>query len=296
VVVDATAGGMGHSQAFATSLKESDKLICIDKDINALKNKDKLISPCEKVLIHDGFENISSILKNNNIDKVDVILADLGVSSHQIDTAGRGFSYMKDGPLDMRMDQTQKRDAHHVVNNYTLARLQEVIKTFGEERYAKSITAAIIAARPVNGTAQLAKVITDAVPGNYFKTGGHPAKRTFQAIRMEVNHELDVLERFIFDAVNYLKIGGRIAIITFHSLEDRIVKHAFKHLEASCVCPPKTPQCICGKTSTLKVLTKKPILPSIDEQNKNPRAASAKLRIAQKICDIPSKDDRGGGK
>jgi len=279
VVVDATAGGLGHSKALASHLEKSDTLICIDKDTVALENK--IDFPI--IRVHDSFENIEQILKSKNIDGVDVILADLGVSSYQIDTAERGFSYMKDGKLDMRMDQSQKRDAYHVVNNYTSARLETIIKELGEERYAKMITKAIVDARPVTGTKQLAKIITDAVPKHYCITGGHPAKRTFQAIRMEVNHELEVLEKFVYSAVNALKKGGRIAIITFHSLEDRIVKHVFKYLSLSCTCPPKSPKCVCGKVATLKILTKKPILPSIDEQNTNPRAASAKLRLGERI-------------
>ncbi|MDR0462023.1 MAG: 16S rRNA (cytosine(1402)-N(4))-methyltransferase RsmH [Christensenellaceae bacterium] len=285
IVVDATAGGLGHSSEIAKRLKSIDKLICIDKDSEAFKhNADRIKSDCKVIFINDGFENITQILKNNNIEKIDAVLADLGVSSHQIDVPERGFSYTKDGPLDMRMNQTQQRDAHHVVNNYTATRLEEVIKTFGEERYARQITSAIVNARPIETTMQLAKIITDAVPGNYYKTGGHPAKRTFQAIRMEVNRELEVLEKFVYDATHALKDGGRIAIITFHSLEDRIVKHAFKYLESPCVCPPKTPKCICGKVQELKILTKKPIVASNDEVNVNPRASSAKLRIGEKVA------------
>jgi len=282
IFVDATAGGMGHSAQIASRLTPNDKIICIDKDINAFKNKENVISTCEKVFVNDSFDNIKEILEINDIKGVDGILADLGVSSHQIDTADRGFSYMKDGPLCMRMDQTQKRDARHVVNNYTPARLEEIIREYGEERYAKMITSAIVKARPIETTLALVKVITGAVPGNYYKTGGHPAKRTFQAIRIEVNRELEVLEKFIYDAVEMLNPGGRLAVITFHSLEDRIVKHALRYLEKSCVCPPKTPKCICEKKSTVINLTKRPILPTIEEQNTNPRSQSAKLRVAEK--------------
>jgi 16S rRNA (cytosine1402-N4)-methyltransferase len=282
-VVDATAGGFGHSSAIAKKLLKGDKIVCIDKDLDAFKNKDK-VSGCETVFVHNGFENIIQILKDNNIEKVDAILADLGVSSHQIDTAERGFSYTKDGALDMRMNQDSQRDAWHVVNHYTPARLEQIIKEFGEERYARQIASAIVAARPIDTTGDLTKVITGAVPSSYYKTGGHPAKRTFQAIRMEVNRELEVLEKFVYDAVKVLKKGGRIAIITFHSLEDRIVKHAFKYLEAECVCPPKTPKCICGKTRDIEIITKKPIVATAAEQKENSRSTSAKLRIGEKAA------------
>jgi len=279
-VVDATSGGMGHSAAIATRLSAQGKLVCIDKDSDAFANKDLVKSPCQKVFVHDSFENIKAIL---NGERVDAILADLGVSSHQIDTPERGFSYMKDGPLDMRMDRGQKRDAYHVVNNYTPTRLQEIIKEYGEERYAKSIAAAIVKARPIKSTGQLSKIIVDAVPGNYFRTGGHPAKRTFQAIRIEVNRELEVLEKFVRDSVECLNTNGRIAIITFHSLEDRIVKQTLKHLATECICPPKSPKCICGHRATVEILTKKPIVANTQEQNENTRSQSAKLRMGVKV-------------
>ena len=284
IVVDATAGGMGHSAALATELSKNDRILIIDKDFDAINNnKDQVATKAKTIFIHDGFENLAKILKENNIDKVDFVLADLGVSSHQIDTASRGFSYMNDGPLDMRMDVNGKRDAYHVVNHYSKERLQEIIKEYGEERHARSISEAIIKHRPINSTGELSKVIVGATPGSYFKTGGHPAKRTFQAIRIEVNRELENLETFLNAAIQALKIGGRIAVITFHSLEDRIVKQTFKHHEAACLCPPKSPKCICGKTASLKIVTKKPIIPTKEEQKENPRSTSAKLRIGEKI-------------
>jgi len=283
VVVDCTAGGMGHSSQIAKKLESSvnSKLICIDKDIEAINQNQHRVTEikADAVFVNDGFENIKNIL---NGEKVDVILADLGVSNHQIDTPNRGFSYMKDGDLDMRMDVNQKRDAYHIVNNYTPERLYEIIKEFGEEKFAKSISAAIVKARPLKTTLELSKVIQSAVPGNYFKTGGHPAKRTFQAIRIEVNRELDILEKFVRDAVECLKPHGRLMVITFHSLEDRIVKQTMKELSTECLCPPKSPKCICGHRATVEVITRKPMLPTDEEMKINPRSISAKLRIAQK--------------
>jgi 16S rRNA (cytosine1402-N4)-methyltransferase len=280
VFVDATAGGFGHAALIATKLTKDKKLICIDKDAEAFKNTDKIKSPVTTVFVNDGFENIKSILKG---EKADAILADLGVSSHQIDTAERGFSYMRDGALDMRMDTTAKRDAYHVVNHYTPERLLYIIKEFGEEKFAKQITAAIVGARPIDTTGQLSKIIVGAVPSGYFKTGGHPAKRTFQAIRIEVNRELEILEQFVKDAVECLNPRGRIAIITFHSLEDRIVKQAFKLLATDCICPPKSPKCICGHRASIEILTKKPIIATANEMRENPRSASAKLRMGVKL-------------
>jgi len=283
VVCDVTFGGGGHASAMAEKLSSSDKLIVLDKDINAIQqNKSRVKTQAQTIFVHDGFENLKQVLHDQGIDGVDFILADLGVSSHQIDCPERGFSYMHDGRLDMRMDSRTKRDAFHVVNHYSGDRLKEIIKEYGEERYAGRITDAIIKGRPINTTNELSKIIVDAVPGNYFRTGGHPAKRTFQAIRIEVNRELENLERFLTDAVDCLNAGGRIAVITFHSLEDRIVKQTFKYMATECLCPPKSPKCICGKIPTLKVITKKPILPTADEIKSNPRSASAKLRIAEK--------------
>jgi len=284
VIVDATAGGLGHSAAFAQELAKNGVLVCIDQDAEALTNDEKLITNdgCKIEFVHDNFVNLKRILRELDIDNIDAILADLGVSSHQIDTAERGFSYTKDGPLDMRMNKSDKRDADHVVNKYSPARLEEIIREYGEEKFAKRITQAIVLSRPIKTTGELAKIIVDAVPGDYWRTGGHPAKRTFQAIRIEVNRELEVLEKFIVDAAAALRPGGRIGIITFHSLEDRIVKQTFKRLSTECLCPPKTPKCICGHKATLDLVTKKPIEPTDDEVRNNPRAASAKLRIAER--------------
>jgi len=288
IIVDATAGGMGHSKALAQVLSKDDdakrnKLICIDRDDASYAEFKKTFGTgafkCETAFSQCSYETIKNVL---GTQKVDVILADLGVSSHQIDDASRGFSYMNEGPLDMRMCQSDKRDASHVVNNYSLERLTEIIREYGEERYAKQIATAIVGARPLKTTTELAKVIQNAVPGSYFKTGGHPAKRTFQAIRIEVNGELVNLEKFVRDAVDCLKPNGRLLVITFHSLEDRIVKQTFKELATDCICPPKIPKCICNHHATIDIITKKPIVATEAEMKKNPRSHSAKLRIVQK--------------
>lgn len=279
-VVDATVGGGGHSSAILERIGGG-TLICIDKDTAAIEHtKTKL--PNAK-FVHDDFANIANILYDLGISEIDAIVADLGVSSYQIDTAERGFSYMNDAPLDMRMNTDSQKTAFHVVNLYKPEQLLALIRDFGEERYAKRITDAIVANRPIHTTAQLSKVISEAVPGSYFKTGGHPAKRTFQAIRIEVNEELEYLEKFIVHSVGRLKKGGRIAIITFHSLEDRIVKQTFKKLATDCICPPRTPICICRHKASVKIITKKPTEPTQEELKTNPRSHSAKLRIAEKI-------------
>ena len=278
--VDATTGGGGHAARIMDAIPGG-ILVCIDKDPAAIEHTKSLIPNAK--FVHSDFVNIAKVLDDLGIEKVDAVLADLGVSSHQIDTAGRGFSYMNDAPLDMRMDPNQTKTAHHVVNRYPPEQLHNIIRNFGEERYARRITEAIVNARPVNTTLELAEIIKNAVPGNYFKTGGHPAKRTFQAIRIEVNGELESLKKFIVDSVGRLARGGRIAIITFHSLEDRIVKQTFKTLATDCLCPPRTPICICKHKAALRILTKKPIEPTTEEVQNNPRSHSAKLRAAQKI-------------
>jgi len=278
-VVDATVGGAGHSLAIA-KLIPGGTLICIDRDKAAIEHSQLSLQGIKAKFIHANYSNIADVLEG---EKVDAILADLGVSSYQIDTAERGFSYTVDGELDMRMDQTGKLSAYHVVNMYPADKLFKIIRDYGEERYARRITEAITKARPVKTTLGLAEVIKSAVPGSYYKTGGHPAKRTFQAIRIEVNNELAALERFVQSGVGSLKKGGRIAIITFHSLEDRIVKQTLKTLATDCLCPPRAPICICRHKATVKILTKKPIEPTEAELKNNPRSHSAKLRVAKKI-------------
>ena len=285
IIVDATVGGGGHSKLITDKITGG-TLICIDKDPVAIEHTKTKLQNAKQVkieFVHSDFVNITSVLDDLGIEKIDAILADLGVSSHQIDTAERGFSYMNDAPLDMRMDTTKTKTAHHVVNLYKPEQLLQIIRDYGEERYAKRIMEAIVTARPINTTLQLAEIIKSAVPGSYYKTGGHPAKRTFQAIRIEVNNELEIIEKFIKDATSRLNKKGRIAIITFHSLEDRIVKQTFKLLSTDCICPPRTPICICKHRATLKTLTKKPIEPTPSELKNNPRSHSAKLRIAEKL-------------
>ena len=281
VCVDATVGGGGHSAMLLSAVGKAGHLHAFDRDATALiAAKHRLDDFSNVTFHHTNFANIKRALGDT---KANAILADIGVSSHQIDTPERGFSYMHDAPLDMRMDKSAKFSAHTIVNNAKVAELENIIRDYGEERFAKRIDANIVAARPIQTTGELAKICVDSVPSTYWKHVGHPAKKTFQAIRIAVNAELDSLEKFLHDSVDLLNPGGRIAVITFHSLEDRIVKQTFKHYAASCLCPPKTPICICGHKPSLEIITKKPIEASAEELKNNPRAASAKLRIAQKI-------------
>ncbi|MCL2587110.1 MAG: 16S rRNA (cytosine(1402)-N(4))-methyltransferase RsmH [Firmicutes bacterium] len=275
IVIDATLGGGGHSQEILKIIKRG-KLYGIDQDMDAIKVAAARIQAKNFQAIHGNFASL-------NINGVDAILADIGVSSHQIDTGQRGFSYITDGPLDMRMDTTKKFTAADLVNNAKESYLKFIIREYGEERFAGRIATALVKSRPHKTTIGLAKVIEASVPGAYYRTGGHPAKRTFQALRIEVNKELESLEKFLERAVDALNPGGRLAVISFHSLEDRMVKQAFKHYASSCLCPPKTPQCICGHKPTLKIITKKPITATKEELKINPRASSAKLRVAERI-------------
>ncbi|MCL2755991.1 MAG: 16S rRNA (cytosine(1402)-N(4))-methyltransferase RsmH [Firmicutes bacterium] len=285
IIVDATLGGGGHSLEIVKRISPNGKLIGIDQDINAINEAGKkLKSDKAQIVLHNtNFANLAKVLGS---EKVDGILADIGVSSHQIDTPERGFSYMADAELDMRMSIEEDKKAltaYSVVNGYSEKKLEQIIRDYGEERYSRRIAENIIKSRPINTTLELAKICERSVPGNYYKTGGHPAKRTFQAIRIEVNRELEVLEKFIPQAIESLKKGGRLCIITFHSLEDRIVKQAFKHYATECICPPKTPQCICGHSATVNILTKKPITASDEESRINSRSSSAKLRVVEKL-------------
>lgn len=285
--VDGTIGGAGHSKEIVKRLKKG-RLIGIDQDINAIrKAEEELKQYREKVtLVHDNFSNISNILSNLKINAIDGVLLDLGVSSHQLDVAERGFSYNKDAFLDMRMDRTKDFTAWDVVNKYPEAKLVKIIKEYGEEKWASRIAKFIVDYRKnntIDTTGQLVEIIKKAIPKRARKDGPHPAKRTFQAIRIEVNNELGILKQTIKDIVKVLNKGGRICIITFHSLEDRIVKETFKELSLDCICPPELPVCMCDKKRELKIVTKKPILPSSEELSRNPRARSAKLRIAEKV-------------
>lgn len=284
VVVDATLGGAGHSREIVKKISGG-TLIGLDRDTTALRFSANVLAeaPVEVRLIKCNFCDIADILQSLGIKQVDAILADFGVSSHQIDTQERGFSYTQDAPLDMRMDTDENRTADTVVNSYPEGKLANIIWEYGEERYARRIAAAIVASRPIKSTGHLVEVIKNAVPSGYGKTGGHPAKRTFQAIRIEVNQELESIQKFLDGAIQMLKPNGRLAVISFHSLEDRIVKQTFKRAATDCVCPPKIPQCICHHQATVKLLTKKPICPTIEETISNPRSSSAKLRVICKL-------------
>ena len=284
VVVDATLGGAGHSREIVKKISGG-TLVGLDRDTAALRFSANVLAeaPVEVRLIKCNFCDIADILKSLGINQVDAILADFGVSSHQIDTQERGFSYTQDAPLDMRMDTDETRTADSVVNGYPEGKLADLIWNYGEERYARRIAAAIVAARPIKSTGHLVDVIKSAVPSGYGKTGGHPAKRTFQAIRIEVNQELESIQKFLDGAIEMLKPNGRLAVISFHSLEDRIVKQTFKRAATDCLCPPKIPQCICQHRASVKLLTKKPICPTIEETRFNPRSSSAKLRVICKL-------------
>lgn len=286
IYVDCTLGGAGHSSEILKRLSNKGRLIGIDQDTNALEAaKEKLKNYQNVTYVHDNFYNIDSILKELKIDKVDGILMDLGVSSYQLDTAERGFSYMKDAPLDMRMNREKGFSAYEVVNEYSASELFRIMRDYGEEKFAKRIADFIIRAReikPIDTTLELVDIIKAAIPAK-FQKGGHPAKKTFQAIRIEVNSELTILDKAVGDSINNLNEKGRISIITFHSLEDRIIKNKFKDLENPCTCPKEFPICICGKNPIVKVITKKPIEPTDEEKEINSRSKSAKLRVAEKI-------------
>ncbi|WP_446899313.1 16S rRNA (cytosine(1402)-N(4))-methyltransferase RsmH [Clostridium sp. LBM24168] len=286
IYVDCTLGGGGHSSEILKRIGKNGKLIGIDQDMEAIKvSREKLKEYNNVTYVHDNFYNIDNILRELNIENVDGVLMDLGVSSYQLDNAERGFSYMKDAPLDMRMNSDKSLTAYDVVNNYDLDDIARVIKDYGEDRFSRRIARFIVESRkksPVETTFQLVNIIKNAVPMK-FQKDGHPAKRTFQAIRIEVNSELKILDTAVENSVKRLKIGGRIAVITFHSLEDRKIKVKFRELENPCTCPPDFPVCVCGKIPILKVINKKPIQPGSDELSRNSRSKSAKLRIAERI-------------
>lgn len=285
IYVDGTLGGGGHSEEILKRLTTG-KLIAIDRDLDAIKaSKERLKNYKNVEYINDNFKNIKEILKSLNIDKVDGILLDLGVSSYQLEEVKRGFSYMKDAPMDMRMDKNSPFSAYDVVNKYSQQELERVIREYGEEKWASRIAKFIAKEREkgeIKTTFQLVEIIKNAIPASARREGPHPAKRTFQAIRIEVNEELKGLDKAIEDMVEVLRGKGRIAIITFHSLEDRIVKNTFKKLENPCTCPPNMP-CTCGKKPVVKIITKKPVLPSKEEIETNSRSRSAKLRVAEKL-------------
>lgn len=284
IYVDGTLGGGGHAYEVCRRLNDKGRFIGIDQDAAAIEAAGARLSDFgEKVtIIRSNYCNMKSELQKIGIDKVDGIVLDLGVSSYQLDTAERGFSYREDAPLDMRMDTRQKMTARDIVNDYTEADLYRVIRDYGEDKFAKNIAKHIVQARavkPVETTAELSEIIRASIPMKFQKKSGHPAKRTFQAIRIELNRELDVLRDSLDDMIDLLNPGGRLCIITFHSLEDRIVKSAFRKNENPCTCPPDFPVCVCGKKSKGSIITKKPILPSEEELEYNSRSKSAKLRI-----------------
>jgi len=286
IYVDCTLGGAGHSSEIIKRLSPKGRLIGIDQDTNALEAAGKKLANYNNVTyVHDNFVNIDDVLERLNIEKVDGILMDLGVSSHQLDVAERGFSYMQDAPLDMRMNRDSDFSAYNIINDYSEGQLCKIISDYGEEKFAKRIAKFIVdrrSAKPIDTTLELVDIIKAAIPAKARREGPHPAKRTFQAIRIEVNKELEILNKAIEDSVKRLNSGGRLAIITFHSLEDRIVKVKFKDLENPCICPKEFPICICNKKSVLKVVTRKPMEPTEEELEENPRSRSAKLRIGEK--------------
>jgi len=288
IYVDGTLGGGGHSYEIASRLSVKGRLIGIDQDADAIKAATERLKPyADRVtIVRNNYTNIAEVLKELGIDKVDGIILDLGVSSYQIDTAERGFTYMVDAPLDMRMDQRQDQTAKDIINKYSEFELYRVIRDYGEDKFAKNIAKHIAAARldkEIETTFELTEIIKAAIPMKIRAVGGHPAKKTFQAIRIELNKELEVLTDSIDTMVDLLSDEGRICIITFHSLEDRIVKIRFRNNENRCTCPPNFPMCVCGKKTKGTVITRKPILPSQEELEVNNRSKSAKLRVFQKI-------------
>lgn len=286
IYVDGTLGGGGHSYEIAKRLTDG-RLIGIDQDQAAIEAAGMRLSPFgDKVtIVRSNYRNTREVLSELGIEKIDGMILDLGVSSYQFDTKERGFSYRFDSPLDMRMDTRQSFSAKEIVNGYSEMELYHVIRDYGEDKFAKNIAKHIVMARkkkPVETTGELCEIIKAAIPAKIRAEGGHPAKRTFQAIRIECNKELEVLRESLETLIELLNPGGRLCIITFHSLEDRIVKAAFKKAENPCICPPNFPVCTCGRVSQGKVVTGKPILPGEEELSENSRAASAKLRIFEK--------------
>lgn len=288
IYIDGTAGGAGHSSVIASHLGEGGKLLALDQDITAVAVATERLSRFGEraEVVHSNFCDLARVCEERGIEHIDGLLLDLGVSSYQLDTAERGFSYRADAPLDMRMDAGKPLSAQTVVNEYSEEALRRILFEYGEERFSSRIASNIIRARqtaPIETTGELVEIIKRSVPTRHGDGGHHPAMRTFQALRIEVNAELDVIAPAIKSAVSLLNKGGRIAIITFHSLEDRIVKQTFASLTGGCTCPKNFPVCVCGNKPQVKILTKKPILPSTEELAVNSRSHSAKLRIAEKL-------------
>lgn len=288
IFVDCTLGGGGHSKAILERTLPHGYLIGIDQDLNALNAARKNLSRYKDniIFVHSNYKNLDEIISKYSPEGINGILFDLGVSSHQLDEKERGFSYMQDAPLDMRMNQTNSFSARDLINSYSEEMLANIIKEYGEERWAKRIAQFIVQARnkkSIETTGELVEIIKAAIPARARKDGPHPAKRTFQAIRIAVNEELDVLEQALDIAVKWLKKGGKIGVISFHSLEDRIVKERFKYLAQKCVCPSEIPICQCNKKALIKILTRKPVVANKEELATNPRARSAKFRAAVKL-------------
>ena len=288
IYVDGTLGGGGHSYEIAGRLSEGGRLIGIDQDEDAIKAAVKRLEPyMDRVtIVRNNYCNMDKVLDELGIDKVDGIMLDLGVSSYQLDAADRGFTYNVDTALDMRMDQRQEITAKDIVNEYSEFDLYRIIRDYGEDRFAKNIAKHIVAARqekPIETTFELNDIIKAAIPMKVRATGGHPSKRTYQAIRIELNKELEVLENSIDMMIDRLKPEGRLCIITFHSLEDRIVKTRFRNNENPCTCPPSFPACVCGKVPKGRVITRKPVVPTDEEINENSRSKSSKLRVFERV-------------
>ncbi len=286
--VDGTAGGAGHSSEIASRLGESGRLLALDQDMTAVRVATERLAKfgSRAQVVYSNFCELDRVCEELEIESIDGLLLDLGVSSYQLDTAERGFSYQADAPLDMRMNEEQSLTAKQIVNEYTEDALRRILFEYGEERFSSRIASNIVRAReiaPIETTGELVEIIKRSIPAQAREGGHHPAKRSFQALRIEVNAELDVIAPAIKSAVRLLNKGGRIAIITFHSLEDRIVKQTFADLASGCTCPKNFPICVCGKRPQVKVITKKPILPSEQELEENPRSRSAKLRVAEKL-------------
>lgn len=287
IYVDGTLGGGGHAFHVCSRLSEKGHFIGIDQDGAAIEAAGERLKPFgDKVtIVRSNYSDMKQVLQSLGVSGVNGIVLDLGVSSYQLDTAERGFSYRENAPLDMRMDQRQEKTARDIINGYSEMELYRIIRDYGEDKFAKNIAKHIVRARqekPVETTDELTDIIKAAIPMKFRAVGGHPAKRTFQAIRIELNQELEVLRGHLNEMVELLDDGGRICIITFHSLEDRIVKNIFRKCENPCECPPSFPTCVCGKKSMGKVITRKPILPSEEELEINPRAKSAKLRVFER--------------
>ena len=287
IYLDGTIGGGGHSLEIVKRLTKGGRLIGMDQDEEAVRAASERLKdyPDRFVIERDNYVNFRTVLEKQNVSKLDGILLDLGVSSHQFDDPARGFSYREDAPLDMRMDQRNPITAKDIVNGYSELELYRMIRDLGEDPFARNIAKHIAIARekePVETTFQLVSIIKEAIPARIREKGGHPAKQTFQALRIEVNRELEVLENSLTDMVDALKENGRIAVITFHSLEDRIVKQTFRTAENPCTCPPDFPVCVCGKKSKGRAVTRKPVTASSEELAENPRSRSAKLRVFER--------------